>query len=99
MTNALQFTEAGQAVRVAVASGPSAALVIVDDEGAGVPPEDRERVFDAFYRSPEARARHQGFGLGLPILRQVARAHGGDVTLEPSTLGGARFTLRLPGRR
>ena len=96
LDNAFKFTSVGNAVRVAVSADDSWAFVQVDDAGEGVAPEDRERVFDAFFRGAEARAAQAGFGLGLPILRRVARAHGGDVMLERSSLGGACFTLRLP---
>ena len=97
--NALKFTSPGQLVRVTVAGSierPGEASVRVDDAGPGVPPAERERVFDPFYRGAEARAERHGLGLGLPILRQVARAHGGEVTITESPLGGARVTLRLP---
>ena len=96
ISNALKFTEPGQAVRVSVDTDESDARVIVEDAGDGIAPAERERVFDAFYRSPEARADREGSGLGLPILRRVARAHGGDVLATSSALGGARFELRLP---
>jgi signal transduction histidine kinase len=97
--NALKFTDAGQPVRVTVRAANAASLVRVEDGGTGVRPEDRDAIFDPFYRSPEARATQAGFGLGLPILRRVARAHGGDVTLSTASLGGAGFELRLPAWR
>jgi len=93
--NALKFTEPGQPVRITVEATGDASIV-VDDGGPGVAAGERERVFDPFYRGAEARAGRSGLGLGLPILRQVARAHGGEVTAEGSPLGGARFVLRLP---
>jgi signal transduction histidine kinase len=69
----------------------------VDDDGDGVPPEERGRVFERFVRLDEARARDSGgSGLGLAIARELARAHGGDVTVGASPLGGARFEVRLP---
>jgi two-component system OmpR family sensor kinase len=71
--------------------------VVVEDAGAGVAAGDRDNIFDTFYRGAEARASKEGFGLGLPILRRVARAHGGDVLVTQSTLGGARFELILSG--
>jgi signal transduction histidine kinase len=94
--NALKFTAPGQAVRVAVHAGNGRASVTVEDAGNGIRAEDRGRVFDPFYRDAEARSSHDGFGLGLAILSRVARAHGGEVELEDSELGGARFELRLP---
>jgi len=96
ISNAIKFTEPGQGVRVTVRASDGQRLVVVEDGGRGVAAEDRESIFDAFYRSPEARASKAGFGLGLPILRRVARAHGGDVVISSSALGGARFELRLP---
>lgn len=73
------------------------ALVHVDDDGAGVPEQERERVFERFTRLDEARSRDSGgSGLGLAIVREVARAHGGAVRVETAPLGGARFTLLLP---
>lgn len=69
--------------------------VHVRDHGAGIAPEDRERVFARFWRSPEARAR-EGSGLGLSIVRQVARAHGGTVFVDDAPGGGAVFTLSIP---
>jgi len=97
--NAVKFTAPNQHIQIAVESSASMARVTVDDEGDGVPSEERERIFEAFYRGAEARARLGGLGLGLPLLRQVARAHGGDVTVGESPLGGARFTLSLPAWR
>jgi signal transduction histidine kinase len=74
-------------------------VVTVDDDGAGLTADDRERVFERWMRLDDARARDEGgAGLGLAITRAVARAHGGDVTLEDSPLGGVRARLRLPAR-
>lgn len=74
-----------------------AVVVHVDDDGPGVPLEDRERVFERFTRLDEARDRDRGgSGLGLAIVRDVARAHGGDVECSVGPLGGARFSVTLP---
>jgi len=96
LSNAFKFTPVGQPVCVRVFNGRGRGTVVVEDAGPGIETADRERVFDTFYRSPEARAGQDGFGLGLPILRRVARAHGGDVLVSASRLGGARFELYIP---
>lgn len=71
--------------------------VAVEDDGSGVAPDQRERVFERFVRLDEARARDDGgSGLGLAIVREVARAHGGEARVDASPLGGARFVVRLP---
>ncbi|MBV8567435.1 MAG: two-component sensor histidine kinase [Methylobacteriaceae bacterium] len=69
----------------------------VDDDGPGIPPDKREDVFRPFFRLDEARNQDEGgTGLGLAIARDVARAHGGDITLADSPLGGLRATVRVP---
>jgi len=73
------------------------ATLDVDDNGPGVPPADRDRIFQRFTRIDEARGRTDGgAGLGLAIAREVARAHGGEVRCDDSPRGGARFTVTLP---
>ncbi len=63
----------------------------------GIPPAMREEVFKPFFRLDEARNQDEGgSGLGLAIARDIARAHGGDITLGESPLGGLRATVRLP---
>ena len=71
--------------------------VVVEDDGPGIAPADRERVFERFTRLDPARDRgHGGAGLGLAIARETARALGGDVVLSAADGGGARFVLLLP---
>ncbi|MET0295971.1 MAG: ATP-binding protein [Microbacterium sp.] len=84
--------------RVALSSGRDAegAWIAVDDDGTGVPPDERERVFERFVRLDEARARDAGgSGLGLAIVAEAARVHGGSVSVADSPFGGARFVMRL----
>jgi two-component system osmolarity sensor histidine kinase EnvZ len=69
----------------------------VDDDGPGIPEDKREDVFRPFMRLDEARNQdHGGTGLGLAIARDIARSHGGDVSLGKSPLGGLRATVRVP---
>ncbi|MGY4725781.1 ATP-binding protein [Burkholderia pyrrocinia] len=91
---------ASRKVLLAAAGDRSGALVLsVDDDGAGIPAAERARVFEPFQRLDSSRDRQTGgFGLGLAIVRRVALVHGGDVRLEDSPLGGARFVITLPAR-
>ena len=71
-------------------------FVSIDDDGPGIPAESREDVFKPFLRLDDARQDAGGSGLGLSIARDIARAHGGDITLHDSPLGGLRATVRVP---
>ncbi|NUU12977.1 HAMP domain-containing histidine kinase [Curtobacterium pusillum] len=83
-------------VVVALADDGGRAVLTVDDDGPGVPPGERDRVFERFVRLDEARSRDAGgAGLGLAIVRDAVRAHGGEVAVTESPLGGARFVVRL----
>ena len=75
----------------------SSVVLLVDDDGHGVPEAERERVFERFVRLDEARARDDGgSGLGLAIVAEIVRVHGGTTSVETSPAGGARFVVRLP---
>jgi signal transduction histidine kinase len=91
---------AGREGRVEIsASAEDGLLTIrVDDDGPGVPQEERERVFDRFHRGDPSRGRSSGgSGLGLPICRSIVAAHGGEIWIGDSPLGGARVAVRLGG--
>lgn len=84
-------------VALSVGEVDGSAVVIVDDDGQGIDAGDRERVFERFVRLDDARTRTDGgAGLGLAIVRAVAEAHGGTVTLGSAPLGGARVEMFLP---
>jgi signal transduction histidine kinase len=88
---------ARSAVAIGVTGRGAEVVLTVDDDGAGVPPDERERIFERFVRLDEARARDAGgSGLGLAIVRAIAEAEGGGVRVEDSPLGGARFSVVLP---
>jgi signal transduction histidine kinase len=72
--------------------------LLVEDDGPGIPDADMDRVFQPFQRLEPSRSRETGgMGLGLPIARNIFRAHGGDVTLSNRESGGLRATVVLPG--
>ncbi len=87
----------GKQVRVTIAAVSGEAVITVEDDGPGIPPENYEDAFRPFSRLDAARNQNvSGVGLGLTIARDTARAHGGDVTLGKSELGGLRAVIRLP---
>ena len=90
LENAGKWTQPGSSIDVTLTGGE----LRVRDHGPGIAPEDREHVFDRFYRSAAARAM-PGSGLGLAIVREVAEAHGGSVSAEEAPGGGALLRLRL----
>ncbi|MBI1351290.1 MAG: HAMP domain-containing protein [Actinomycetales bacterium] len=92
--NAARF--AAQTVRVSVHARGSGVEVTVEDDGPGIPPDQREQVFDRFVRLDDHRSRSDGgSGLGLAIVREITRAHGGSVEIGESDLGGAQVVLTL----
>jgi signal transduction histidine kinase len=98
------FENAGRHARDAVAlslrQADSEVVLTVDDDGTGIAPAERERIFERFVRLEEARDRDSGgSGLGLAIVREIALAHGATVVVSDSPLGGARFEIRFPARR
>jgi signal transduction histidine kinase len=98
LDNAVRHAE--HAVAVETVEVADEAIVTVDDDGPGVAPAARDRIFDRFTRLDEGRsARDGGSGLGLAITRTIAERHGGSVSVTDSPLGGARFELRLPTSR
>jgi signal transduction histidine kinase len=87
-------------VDVAIERTDGDLIVTVDDDGPGVPDDQRERIFDRFTRLDTGRARTDGgAGIGLALARRIAERHHGTITVGTSPLGGARFTLRLPLRQ
>ena len=93
--NAVKYTPHGGTVDIAVRADKGSAEVIVEDSGPGIPPEERERVFDRFYRVAGSDA--AGSGLGLAIIKAIAERHGASLKLDESErLGGLMATVRFP---
>jgi two-component system, OmpR family, sensor histidine kinase PrrB len=84
-------------VQLSAVSSRAGVEIAIDDDGVGIPGEERNVVFDRFSRG--STASHSGSGLGLALVAQQAELHGGTASLEDSPLGGARLLLRLPGPR
>jgi two-component system phosphate regulon sensor histidine kinase PhoR len=98
--NAVKYSRGEKYVGLRLAaSGDGGAEISVSDHGIGIAPEDRERVFEAFFRTPEA-VRHdaKGVGLGLRIVKHVMDGHGGAIAVSGAPGRGTTFTLRFPGK-
>jgi two-component system osmolarity sensor histidine kinase EnvZ len=94
VTNAITY---GGRVAVRARRSGNAVEIVVDDDGPGIPADQRDEVFKPFYRLDSARSPDTGgTGLGLTIARDVIRGHGGNLVLEESPAGGARARMRLP---
>ena len=91
LSNAAQASAPGGAVTVRAAAVGDGVELSVSDEGPGIAPELRDRVFEPFFTT-----RADGTGLGLAVARQIVEAHGGHIDVGERAGGGARFTLRLP---
>jgi signal transduction histidine kinase len=98
LENALRYAGPGDRVEVEGVRSEAGLRVSIDDSGPGIPVHERERVFDRFSQIDSDRS-SPGSGLGLAVARAIARLHGGDLTVEASRLGGARFVWWLPADR
>ena len=95
--NAIKFTPDGGRVRIWATSTDRAHSIVVDDDGPGIPPDERDRVLERFYRFEGGPARASGgTGLGLAIVAWVIEAHQGQLTIDANDGGGARVLLTLP---
>ena len=97
LDNALKYSPAGGAVSVRVSSEARSAVLRVKDRGIGIAAEDIPRLFTRFGRLVTSENSHiPGTGLGLYLSREIARMHGGDVTVKSEPGAGSEFTLTLP---
>jgi len=95
LDNAVRHCHAGGIVTVTLTGGATVCLTVADT-GPGIPPADRDKVFERFVRLDHARSQALGAGLGLPIARWIAEQHGGTLTVDDNPGGGSVFTVRLP---
>jgi PAS domain S-box-containing protein len=95
LDNAVRYTPSAAAIVVACRPEAGRVVLEVRDEGPGIPPSERDRVFERFYRGSSA-ARHEGLGLGLYVVRRLAEAQGGRVTLASEPGKGSTFAIELP---
>ena len=97
VTNALRHTPAGSPIRISIARGEGRVRVAVHDQGRGVPPEARERIFEKF-GTLEVRQEsdYHSVGLGLPFCKLAIEAHGGTIGVDPGVQAGSTFWFELP---
>lgn len=93
--NAVKYTPRGGRITVTVRPASAGAEVVVADTGAGIPPEDRDRIWDRLYRGDASRSQ-RGLGIGLSLVRAIVEAHGGRASVESVPGRGARFIIWLP---
>lgn len=96
LDNAVKYTPDGGTVRLELASAGHEATISVADSGPGIDPEDREHIFDRFYRAATTRGLSEGSGLGLAIAHWIAEAHGGSIRFDDGADGGTVFEVTLP---
>ncbi len=100
MDNAIKYSGDRKEIAVRLVPGAESVEIRVEDRGIGIPAEGRERIFEAFYRAPEAARRNpKGVGLGLMIVKHIMDAHGGRIGLESEPGRGTTFSLIFPRRR
>jgi two-component system, OmpR family, sensor kinase len=92
--NATRYAK--HSIKVAFTSYDGVNRLLVDDDGPGIPPADRHRVFESFVQLERTAGRKTGFGLGLAIVKRAIEWHGGEVSVVESPLGGARFCVTWP---
>jgi signal transduction histidine kinase len=97
--NAVKYTPEGGQLELETGEQGHQAVFVVTDTGPGIPAAELPYVFEPFYRTDASRSRETGgVGLGLAIVRRIAQAHAGEVTLGAAAGGGTRAEMRLPGR-
>jgi two-component system phosphate regulon sensor histidine kinase PhoR len=98
--NALKYAPDGQVVSVAVRQKNETVEIHVTDQGMGIPPEDRRRIFERFVRGKSALGKQvRGSGIGLALVMHIAEAHGGSVWVQDSAPNGSTFVLTLAATR
>lgn len=95
MQNAVDFSPSGSTVEITAAAEGGYVALRVRDHGTGIPEYAQARLFERFFSLPRPNGTPKSTGLGLPLVREIATLHGGDVTLDNALAGGAIATLRI----
>lgn len=94
--NAIRYTPSGGEIWISLGTSKQYTQVRVRDTGAGISPEDREKIFNRFYRVDPSRSQAKGYGLGLAICRSIVELHHGSIAVQSAPRGGSTFTVILP---
>jgi signal transduction histidine kinase len=95
LDNAVRY--AREEIRVGLETMREQVILVIEDDGPGIPPQERKRIFDRFARVEESRSRSVGgTGLGLAVVQGIVQRHGGKITVGRAGIGGARFEVILP---
>ena len=96
MENAIKYNNVGGNVTVSIKEDSEFATVIISDDGPGIEQEDWQHIFEPFFRIDKSRSRDMGgAGLGLALVKEIARQHGGDVYVVQSSKNGTQIALKL----
>jgi len=98
LSNAIRYTPAGGTIKISAGIDEKNFWMKVSDTGAGVQADEREKIFQPFYRGDTGRRIKQGMGLGLTIARELMTAHGGEINVESEFGKGSTFTVILPNK-
>lgn len=97
LSNAIKYTDKNGKIMITVRRDGNNALLVVEDNGIGIPAEDQTRVFERFYRTDKSRTRKTGgAGIGLSISKAIVQAHGGTITCESESGTGSNFIVKIP---
>jgi signal transduction histidine kinase len=96
LSNAIKYTPKGSSVSISADADRQEIHIQISDTGPGINPEERERIFEPFFRSQQQKRFPQGLGLGLTIARDIVTAHGGLLEMNSSPGEGSQFTILLP---
>jgi two-component system sensor histidine kinase GlrK len=100
LSNAIKFTPRGGTISIHARSQREQLVLDVMDSGPGIPPEERDRIFEAFYQGKTPQGGHvKGTGIGLSVVTEFVNAHGGSIEILEAKVGGAHFRVRLPLRQ
>ena len=96
LSNAVSYTPDGGKIKIAYTSDNSRHIIRISDSGSGISAEDRQHIFERFYRADRSRTDRSHFGLGLSIAKEIIDLHKGSISVDDSELGGTCFAITLP---